>query len=140
MIISVRFKGTSTKVYDYNTNIDNLIIGGWYNIIADNRTSYDNPVQILNYKQGNNKSLRTLTQATLIKAPSKPHPYKNIYINKKKGVVTVIWEDGTHTKVKCQDGDNFDSEKGIALCFMKKYFNNRGCYNDVFRNITEIGE
>jgi len=30
-------------------------------------------------------------------------------------------------------------EKGIALCFMKKFFDNRGCYNNAFRDY-EISE
>ena len=33
----------------------------------------------------------------------------------------VFWSDGTKTVVKCQEGDTFDQEKGLALCFMKKY-------------------
>ena len=36
----------------------------------------------------------------------------------------VIWEDGTKTVVKCQDGDIYDKQTGLALCVMKKYFGN----------------
>jgi len=32
----------------------------------------------------------------------------------------VIWEDGTKTVVKCMEGDTYDAEKGLALCYMKK--------------------
>ena len=32
----------------------------------------------------------------------------------------VIWEDGTKTIVKCMEGDTYDAEKGLALCYMKK--------------------
>ena len=32
----------------------------------------------------------------------------------------VIWNDGTKTVVKCQEGDNFDHEKGLAMCIAKK--------------------
>lgn len=32
----------------------------------------------------------------------------------------VIWEDGTKTIVKCMEGDGYDAEKGLALCYMKK--------------------
>lgn len=45
----------------------------------------------------------------------------------------VLWEDGTKTIVKCQDGDTFDKEKGLALCIAKKYFDNKGNFNDVFK-------
>lgn len=35
----------------------------------------------------------------------------------------VIWEDGEKTVVKCMKGDDYDAEKGLALCFMKKACN-----------------
>lgn len=139
MIVTVQFKG-SLKAYDYNTRIDNLIIGGWYDILVDDRTTYDNPVKILGYCYGTDKSCRTITKVKLIDAPRKPHPYHKIYVNNKKKAITVVWRDGSHTVVKCQDGDDFDIEKGIAMCFMKWVFNNRGCYNEAFKDTIEIGE
>ena len=45
----------------------------------------------------------------------------------------VFWKDGTKTVVKCQNGEKYDKEKGIALCFMKKIFGNKGNFNDIFR-------
>lgn len=36
----------------------------------------------------------------------------------------VLWADGTKTVVKCQEGDAYDPEKGLALCYMKKYLGN----------------
>ena len=46
----------------------------------------------------------------------------------------VFWQDGTKTVVKCQQGrDCFDPEKGIAMCFVKKLYNNKGRYNNVFK-------
>ena len=36
----------------------------------------------------------------------------------------VLWKDGTKTVVTCQEGDVFDPEKGLALCFMKKALGN----------------
>ena len=36
----------------------------------------------------------------------------------------VLWEDGTKTVIKKTDGDPFDAEKAIALCYMKKFFGN----------------
>lgn len=36
----------------------------------------------------------------------------------------VLWADGTKTVVKCQEGDTYDPEKGIALCYMKRYLGN----------------
>lgn len=52
-----------------------------------------------------------------------------------------IWSDGSKTIVKCEEGDIFDKEKGIALCFMKKINGNKGNYNNVFKKfIKEKGD
>jgi len=45
----------------------------------------------------------------------------------------VIWGDGTKTVVKCQDGERFDPEKGLALCFMKKACGNKSNFNNSFK-------
>lgn len=44
----------------------------------------------------------------------------------------VMWADHTKTVVKCQDGDVFDPEKGLAMAIAKKFFGNKGNYCDVF--------
>lgn len=40
----------------------------------------------------------------------------------------VLWSDGTKTVVKCQEGDIFDPEKGLAMAITKKFFGNKGSY------------
>lgn len=45
----------------------------------------------------------------------------------------VFWQDGTKTVVKCGPNDVFDKEKGIAMCFVKKIYQNKGKYNNVFK-------
>jgi hypothetical protein len=45
----------------------------------------------------------------------------------------VIWKDGTKTIVKCQPGDTYDKELGLALCISKKYFGNKGHFNEIFK-------
>lgn len=45
----------------------------------------------------------------------------------------VFWCDGSKTVVKCGSNDVFDKEKGIAMCFVKKIYGNKGCYNNVFK-------
>ena len=32
----------------------------------------------------------------------------------------IIWKDGSKTVVKCMEGDEFDPEKGFAMCYLKK--------------------
>lgn len=44
----------------------------------------------------------------------------------------VLWSDGTKTVVKCQDGDGFDHEKGLAMAITKKAFGNQGNYCNEF--------
>lgn len=36
----------------------------------------------------------------------------------------ILWEDDTKTICKCSEGEEFDIEKGIAMCFLKKMFGN----------------
>ena len=51
---------------------------------------------------------------------------KNVIFNDPATIV--FWEDGTKTVVKCQDGDEFDSEKGLAMAIAKKAYGNKGSY------------
>lgn len=44
----------------------------------------------------------------------------------------VLWADGTETVVKCQDGDLYSEEVGLALCFAKKALGNKSNFNNVF--------
>ena len=134
MIISVIFKGTD-KIYRYNSDL-NLMKGAVYDIEADGHTRYDNPVSVVDITHGSIRGLRTITDAKLIRAPRVPKKYKKIFVNYEKETVVVLWNDNTRTVMKPQDGDEFDVEKGIALCFMKKVYDNRGCFNNAFRDIT----
>ena len=45
----------------------------------------------------------------------------------------VFWKDGTKTVVKCGPNDIFDPEKGIAMCFVKRIYGNKGRYNNAFK-------
>ena len=49
----------------------------------------------------------------------------------------VLWSDGSKTVVKCQDGDAFDPEKGLAMAFVKKIFGNKGSYYDQIKKWTD---
>lgn len=52
----------------------------------------------------------------------------------------VFWGDGTKTVVKCQDGDEFIPETGIAMCFMKKALGNKSNFNNTFKKHISIVE
>lgn len=44
----------------------------------------------------------------------------------------VFWSDGAKTVVKCDERDEFDPEKGLAMAICKKHFGG-GFYNDIFK-------
>ena len=142
--IIVKFKGTE-KRYIYKTRL-NLMVGAIYDITADNSKTYNNPVLIeeINEKAPKNYNhaypMREITNAVLIQAPRRPTANVKIIINEKKKTTVAIWGDGSKTVVKCQPGDEFDAEKGIAMCFIKRSFNNRGCYNDWMREVISANE
>jgi hypothetical protein len=62
---------------------------------------------------------------------------KCVLSNHEKGVFTVKWTDGTVTMVTCQPGDDWDDEKALAMCFMKKALGNKGAFNNVMRDALD---
>ena len=120
MVVKVVF-GNGGKIYAYNTNLT-LLLGGTYDIITSSN--------------GGSRGYDSYS-----KAPRKPEkPYKQVVVNESKRTICVVWKDGTRTVMKCHPDDEWDEEKGIAMCFMKKVFDNRGCYYDTFRDITYMGD
>lgn len=45
----------------------------------------------------------------------------------------VIWSDDSKTVVKCQPGDTYSKELGLAMCISKKYLGNKGNFNEEFK-------
>lgn len=52
----------------------------------------------------------------------------------------VLWKDGTKTVVKCQGDDEYYPEHGLAMCICKKFFGNKGNFNDVFKKHCPLYE
>lgn len=120
--------GTSSKLYKYNSRLD-LLKGHTYFIIADDTTSYRTPVTVEKISCRRASNVREITSAQLVKAPARPQSLiKRVEFNKEKGATTVLWEDGDVTVLKCNPQEEWDSEKALGLCFMKKAYQNRGCY------------
>jgi hypothetical protein len=63
---------------------------------------------------------------------------KNVIFNPPATIV--FWNDGTKTVVKCQDNDEFDAEKGLAMAIAKKHFGNKGSYCNQIKKWTETYE
>lgn len=60
--------------------------------------------------------------------------YKKVIFN---GPATIVlWKDGTKTVVKTQNGEPFDAEKGLSMCFMKRALGNKGSFNNVLKKET----
>ena len=59
----------------------------------------------------------------------------SILANEEKGVFTVVWEDGTSTMVSIQEGDTWDEEKALAMCYVKRFCGNKGAFNDIFTEV-----
>ena len=56
---------------------------------------------------------------------------KQVYFN--EPVTVVLWADGTKTIVKCQEGDTYSKETGLAVAIAKKALGNKGNFNEVFK-------
>ena len=63
---------------------------------------------------------------------------KNVIFNDPATVV--YWTDETKTVVKCQEGDIFDPEKGLAMAIAKKTLGNQGNYFKEIKKWTETYE
>ena len=68
----------------------------------------------------NNKPSKTVIKE--VKVPK----VKEVIFNPPATIV--LWTDKTKTVVKCSEGDTFDQEKGLALCFVKKIHGNERDY------------
>ena len=60
---------------------------------------------------------------------------KNVIFNDPATIV--FWTDGTKTVVKCQEGDEFDPEKGLTMAIAKKVYSNKGSYCNVIKKWCE---
>lgn len=90
----------------------------------------------LSYEDYCRKDVEILTDlyATILNSTYDMKDSKTNYIPEIKNVIfndpatIVFWEDGTKTVVKCQDGDEFDPEKGLSMAIVKKAYGNKGNY------------
>lgn len=60
---------------------------------------------------------------------------KNVIFNDPATIV--FWTDNTKTVVKCQEGENFDPEKGITMAYFKKMHGNKGHYFEEIKKWTD---
>lgn len=60
---------------------------------------------------------------------------KKVYFN--KPVTVVLWEDGSKTVVKCQPGERYDAEKGLAMAISKKALGNTSKWYNALKKELE---
>ena len=90
------------------------------------RVSYRNLDDIRNDAEVPRNTYRNILNSTYGIGSLHIPEIKNVIFNDPATIV--FWEDGTKTVVKCQDGDEFDPEKGLAMAIAKKAYGNKGSY------------
>ena len=90
------------------------------------RVSYRNLYDIRNDDEVPINIYRNILNSTYGIGSSHIPEIKNVIFNDPATIV--FWEDGTKTVVKCQDGDEFDPEKGLSMAIVKKAYGNKGNY------------
>lgn len=137
MVYYVKFDGTEKLYAYYCAKNLHLQIGSKYTITADGVTEYKNPITVIKTSEiapTNVGNIRTITSATMIGGAPRPDDrIKQVIFNKEKLTTVVLWADGQKTIIKCQEGDVFDEEKALALCYMKRVLGNRGSFNETLR-------
>lgn len=140
--IVAEFVNGNGKSYSFCCNTS-LLVGAKYNIFTDRE--YSNPIVVQKSfpyeKYSDSSQLKLIRRFVLIDAPQRPFSkIKNVYFNPTKRTTTVKWYDNTTTTVRCHPEDEYDKEKGIAMCFMKRCYGNRGCFNNEFKKYIDYSE
>lgn len=134
----VMYKRNSVRDgYDFVISKNNKHCYGWYQWPADQMSFMENLIDNFVKEFG---CVEKYEPAILW---PKKNPYSSMYQNgpkpKIKNVIfndpatIVFWTDDTKTVVKCQDGDIYDPEKGLAMAITKKIFGNKGNYCNEFK-------
>ena len=93
----------------------------------------DNIDALLYYIKGSNKSPSANKEAAersyYMHYDIRRH-IKNVKFNPPATIV--FWTDNTKTVVKCK-GEDYDPEKGLAMCICKKVLGDKGNYYEVFK-------
>lgn len=158
-IIEVKFLGTNDKIYFFRTRLS-LEIGKWYDIYTKESGGYSSPIKVVKehpttvylYDSGMYKEIISATEVCLYAEVDKTKHSSiesnspkdgwidQVWFNPAKGTTVVRWTDGSKTMVRCQEGESFDKEKGLALCYMKRTLGNKGSFNETLKKWCPIEE
>lgn len=79
---------------------------------------------------GKNMNRKETTNKSNHKSPDFRGFIKKVKFNPPATIV--FWTDDTKTVVKCK-GEDYDPEKGLAMCISKKFLGDKGNYYEVFK-------
>ena len=91
-------------------------------------SAFDTRMLMVGRRNGKTQFTRMLLNGILA-APD--HGIKKVIFNDPATIV--LWADGIKTVVKCQPGDTYDKEVGLALCIAKRAMGNQSNFNNVFK-------
>lgn len=110
-------------------NLDALVYG--YIKESDKSSSANSEKTIADETEGEkNMNRKEITNKSNHKSPDFRRFIKNVKFNPPATIV--FWTDNTKTVVKC-NGEDYDPEKGLAMCISKKMLGDRGNYYEVFK-------
>ena len=123
---------------DSSLAVANISLQGWLEGDADihgleHQLMYAREIDIVTDRemQKMRREMSTIKQVFVPPFVKSEPKIKKVIFNEPATIV--LWADGTKTVVTCQEGETYDKEKGIALCFMKKIMNNKGNYNNIIK-------
>lgn len=121
----------------YNNQLESINLNK--ELVTEVRQDYDGSMTVT--LEGHTSDFCIIDEvSSLCKGPSK----KEIYIRNKELIkrvifnepyTIVIWVSGEKTIVKAQDGEPYDKEKGLAMCFAKYFLGNTCRYFDFFKEV-----
>ena len=110
-------------------NLDALVYG--YIKESDKSSSANSEKTIADETEGGkNMNRKETTNKSNRKSPDFRGFIKKVKFNPPATIV--FWTDNTKTVVKCQRED-YDPEKGLAMCISKKFLGDKGNYYEVFK-------
>lgn len=110
-------------------NLDALVYG--YIKESDKSSSANSEKTIADETEGGkNMNLKETTNKSNRKSPDFRGFIKKVKFNPPATIV--FWTDNTKTVVKC-NGEDYDPEKGLAMCISKKMLGDKGNYYEVFK-------
>ena len=110
-------------------NLDALVYG--YIKESDRSSSANSEKTIADESEGGkNMNRKGTTNKSNRKSPDFRRFIKKVKFNPPATIV--FWTDNTKTIVKC-NGEDYDPEKGLAMCISKKFLGDKGNYYEVFK-------